>query len=446
MSHNYWLIILFVASMVCNGYGRPPHEVDIKNIYPVYRAVKQLDNNTKRYEKAYRVKHKDDDTLAYMRIDDMSRDNIESLKLKNTNNNNNNNSGGGTPEIKYVPVSVTIKKTNVFKKWPNDQNGIENSEDLDLYNTYANNIKPLTNDDKPSIIILEDLTKPFPDDSTMSLLHVIKPSMHDNPHVSPPVLPLQIEMPPPYFSTVQNPFPNVFSLTSKPIHVLNGPLKPTSSLPSNDGNGDSQSGFNPTVNHDLHVIYPESSDVFEHVSTPPIEIVTKKKHNKTDCPKVSITTTNSINNNRDVIKEGCQDINIYINNNLTNNVVMTKPNGGGHRPVVVYDQNVKPSSGTSGIFAILDSVWSTLNKLFSFFFFNSFVSIFLRSKINVWTKILSWFFPQILWVRSFKSTGRKLELKFEKKRAKRSRGKFPVENFKKMTSNPYAGWFVKTKR
>lgn len=404
--------------MVCNGNCRP-REVDLTNIHPVYRSIKQLELETpNRYENAFK-KERDEDSLTYVRIGiplENANSNEKRDKLLSDNDNDNKR------EIEYVPVSIAIKKTNL-KKWPSDQNGIESPEDLSLYNTYVDNVKPVDDEatsqnhnflsaTEPSIFIMEELTsKPNVQTSTKPSILIVeeitsrkpffnyqnnhfsgtafKPSYNKPTQISSPSFSMQMSVSEPPFPsfTEQNslylPFAVAYSSTPRPIQISSKPtistlplysvqfdfsqfenhLQTTSELPLE---------YHPHQNHypgNIKPIYnPTSPNTSPSTSTSSHrpELTTKKKK-KSKCPQVAVVATNSVYNNTNYIaKEGCQDINIYINNNLNNtNNFLIKPVSSTATVATVQSDN---QDSQEGIHSILGVIWSAINWVFKFFF------------------------------------------------------------------------------
>lgn len=242
MKQNYRLLVVLVATMVCNGSCRP-QRIDGTDIFPVYKSEKQVDGDAiNRYEKL----NAGDDSVSLTRIDipRMTDKNIKkpvkyNYKIyPNSNNNKNNKTDNNKKKIiNYVPVAITVKKTS-SKKWPSDQNGIQTAEDLSFYNIYTQDIKPFPTENqkphyqvipnsKPSIVILEDVTthKPFPDhsDDYTDTVHALDP-----PYRPPESFPVN-EIPNQQY-TPENTYQETFRPTSKPVYVTDPPIHNTENV------------------------------------------------------------------------------------------------------------------------------------------------------------------------------------------------------------------------
>ncbi|KAL0266749.1 UNVERIFIED_CONTAM: hypothetical protein PYX00_009205 [Menopon gallinae] len=293
MNHSFWLIVIFVATLVCNTNSRPQNE-RAKNYYRVHDSLKDQEQaNTNRYDEStfiwgrereviadakYRTK-RDADPVTFVRIDipyNRTRNGlIRSIVESNPVNNDGEKEGGEEEEVHYVPVSVS-SKSDSKKKWPS-QTGVASLDDLYLYNTYTSSVNdkikpsgspsqvvPYISNKKPAIIIIEELTT-------------------KRPYFEKPAYPAD-------------------SFTYTPIEVIT--YRPEPTRPSFFG-----TSF-PSYTTTMRPLYPSVIYPPPAVTRPPS---TPKP--KPACPSLTISATNTVINNN---KEGCNDIKINIESTVIN--------------------------------------------------------------------------------------------------------------------------------
>lgn len=384
--------------MVCNCNCRP-RESELKDIRPAYRSDKQLDTTHNRYEKQLKKKGNDSPS-GYTRID-FPVSNLRASVL---------------PEVNYVPVSITIKKSS-FKKWPSDQNGIESPDDLALYNNYINNAQSEYSDsttptptttptssfngylppphNKPSILILEELTpKPQHDGYPGP-----GPPYYMSSHIKPPAFPVEVELPPSHLSQnqiVTASYPSVYASKPRPIHVYNQspvvtkrpiPIVATSTVLH-------VSTPRPIQVYDQpHLVYQDTtqspsqspSDVLYHgylgqagATEAPVTLnpeTTTKKQKRPDCHTVGLVATNSGYGPTSQLSNGClgvQSIGGTTVESAGEVVAPVAPHPPATYPagvtgVVLQNDNIRPTH--TGFFSVFEILWATLSKFFNFFFF-----------------------------------------------------------------------------
>lgn len=293
MNHSFWLIVIFVATLVCNTNSRPQNDERVKNYYRVHEPINDQDQaNKSRYDEStiilggeregmaytkYRIR-RDADPVTFVRIDiphNKTREGLlRSITEASSVDKDGEYEGAQKEEVHYVPVSIS-SKSDSKKKWPG-QSGVESVDDLYLYNTYTssvndnmkpsgspNQVVPYITNKKPAIIIIEELTTRRP--------YYEKPAYPTNTHSYTPIEVITYRPEP-----------------TKPIFF-------GSSFPS----------------------YTTTRPVYPSVVHPPVPVTRPPPINKPKplCPSLSITATNTVINNN---KEGCNDIKINIESTVVN--------------------------------------------------------------------------------------------------------------------------------